>query len=303
MTSSAWPELSWNNWSDTADTLHMWTQIVGKTRLALTPLQNHWWNVPLYVSARGLTTSAMEYRDEVLDIEFDFLAHELRIRLGSGRNEALPLKPQSVADFYRDYLRCLDSLGISVHLWPMPVEVPNPIRFDRDTQHHVYDPEYAHRFWQVLVSAQKVFRAWAPEFLGKISPIHFFWGSFDLAVTRFSGRPAPPRDGADSIQREAYSHEVISAGFWPGNGGYGKAAFYCYAAPVPAGLAGTSIRPALAQWDSTLGEYILPYDELRLQPSPEATLLEFIESAYSAAADAAHWDRAHLDRSTGIVRY
>lgn len=296
MGDAAWPELSWNAWSDTAETLHMWTQIVGKTRLALTPLQNHWWNVPLYVTAHGLGTSAMEYGDDVLDVEFDFLKHELRMRMGSGKNESFALRPKSVAEFYREYLQCLDALGVSVKIWPMPVEIQNPIRFDLDTQHSAYDPEYAHRFWQVLVSAEKVFRAWAPGFMGKVSPIHFFWGSFDMAVTRFSGRVAPPREGADSIQREAYSREVISAGFWPGNGGYGAAAFYCYAAPVPAGLAEKKISPAAARWDTTLGEYIFKYDDVRLQPSPEKALLEFIETAYSAAADAAKWDRKLLDR-------
>jgi hypothetical protein len=276
----------------------MWTQIVGKTRLALTPLQNHWWNVPLYVTARGLSTSAMAYGDDVLDIEFDFLAHELHMRLGSGKNETLALKPKSVADFYREYQDCLKTLGVSVKIWPMPVEIQNPIRFDLDTGHKSYDPEYAHRFWQVLALAEKVYRAWAPSFLGKVSPVHFFWGSFDLAVTRFSGRPAPPREGADSIQREAYSHEVISAGFWPGNGGYGEAAFYCYAAPVPDGLSEKKILPAAAFWDKNLGEYIFKYDDMRRQPSPGAALLEFTENAYSAAADAAKWDRKSLDRKT-----
>ena len=296
MSSTAWPELPWSNWSETAETLHMWTQIIGKTRLALTPLQNHWWNVPLYVTARGLSTSAMAYGDDVLDIEFDFLAHVLRLRLGSGKNESLELKPKSVAAFYREYLQCLDALGVSVKIWPMPVEIPNPIRFDLDTQHSAYDAEYAHRFWQVLANAEKVFRAWAIGFMGKVSPVHFFWGSFDLAVTRFSGREAPPRPGADSIQREAYSREVISAGFWPGNGGYGAAAFYCYAAPVPEGLSEKKISPTPAMWDKTLGEYIFKYDDVRLQPSPEKALLEFIQSAYSAAADAAKWDRSLLER-------
>jgi hypothetical protein len=297
MNNETWPDLPWSAWSETAGTLHMWTQIVGKTRLALTPLQNHWWNVPLYVTAHGLSTSAMAYGDDVLDIEFDFLTHELRMRLGSGRNESLALKPMSVAEFYREYLEQLKALGVSVKIWPMPVEIQNPIRFDLDTEHKSYDPEYAHRFWQVLAHAEKVFRAWAPGFMGKVSPVHFFWGSFDLAVTRFSGRPAPPRDGADSIQREAYSHEVISAGFWPGNGGYGEAAFYCYAAPVPDGLSEKKIYPAAAFWDKNLGEYVFKYDDVRHQSSPEDALLEFIESAYSASADAAKWDRKLLDRN------
>jgi hypothetical protein len=291
-----WPVLPWNEWADTANTLHMWTQIVGKTRLALTPLQNHWWNVPLYVTARGLGTSAMACGDDVLDIEFDFLAHVLHLRLGSGKEHILPLRAQTVADFYREYMECLDVLGVSVEIWPMPVEVTNPIRFDLDTEHKSYDPEYAHRFWQVLVQAEKVFRAWGTGFLGKVSPVHFFWGSFDLAVTRFSGRVAPPRPGADSIQREAYSHEVISAGFWPGNGGYGAAAFYCYAAPVPEGLAVAKARPDSAGWDKALGEFIFKYDAVLAEVSREKAVMEFLESAYAAAADAAKWDRAALER-------
>ena len=291
-----WPALLWSEWADTANTLHMWTQIVGKTRLALTPLQNHWWNVPLYVTARGLGTSAMACQSDVLDIEFDFVAHRLHLRLGTGRDHVLPLRAQTVADFYRDYMDCLRELGVEVTIWPMPVEVANPIRFDLDTEHKSYDAEYAHRFWQVLASAEKVFRQWGTGFLGKVSPVHFFWGSFDLAVTRFSGRPAPPRPGADLIQREAYSHEVISAGFWPGNGGYGAAAFYCYAAPVPDGLADGKVRPAAAAWDKTLGEFIFKYDAALAEASPEKSLLEFVESAYSAAADGARWDRAALER-------
>jgi hypothetical protein len=294
--SERWPALSWEEWADTANTLHMWTQVVGKTRLALTPLQNHWWNVPLYVTARGLGTSAIAYGDDVLDIEFDFVAHVLHLRLGSGVDKSMKLKPQTVADFYKEYFECLAALGVSVKINPMPVELANPIRFDLDTEHKSYDAEYAHRFWQVLVQAEKVFRAWGTGFMGKVSPVHFFWGSFDFAVTRFSGRSAPPRPGADLIQREAYSHEVISAGFWPGNGGYGAAAFYCYAAPVPDGLAEKMVLPAAAGWDKALGEYIFKYDALRAQELPEKALSEFLESAYAAAADAARWDRAALER-------
>jgi hypothetical protein len=291
-----WPELPWNEWAATADTLHMWMQIVGKTRLALTPLQNHWWNVPLYVTARGLGTSAMACGDDVLDVEFDFVAHVLHMRQGSGRDHVLPLRPQTVADFYREYMDCFKELGVPVEIWPMPVEVANPVRFDLDTEHKSYDPEYAHRFWRVLAGAEKVFREWGTGFLGKVSPVHFFWGSFDLAVTRFSGRPAPPRPGADSIQREAYSHEVISAGFWPGNGGYGAASFYCYAAPVPEGLAEQKVRPAAAGWDKTLGEFIFKYEAMRTMDDPAGALMEFVESAYAAAADLAKWDRAALER-------
>ena len=291
-----WPSLPWNEWAATAETLHMWTQIVGKTRLALTPLQNHWWNVPLYVTARGLGTSAMNVGDDVLDIEFDFVAHELHFRLGSGKTLAMKLRPQTVADFYKEYLGCLDSLGIEVKIDPMPCELANPIRFDLDTEHKSYDGEYAQRFWRVLMETEKVLRRFGTGFLGKVSPVHFFWGSFDMAVTRFSGRVAPPRAGADAIQREAYSHEVISAGFWPGNGGYGAAAFYCYAAPVPKGLAAAKVRPAAAGWDKTLGEFILKYEDVRAEASPETALMEFLESSYDAAADAAKWDREALER-------
>jgi hypothetical protein len=295
---SQWPELPWGEWEATADTLHMWTQIVGKTRLALTPLQNHWWNVPLYVTARGLGTSAMAYGDDVLDIEFDFVDHELHLRLGSGKALSVALRAQTVADFYREYLGSLAALGVSVEIHPTPVEVATPIRFDRDRDHRAYDPEYAHRFWRVLVLAEKVFRRFGTGFLGKVSPVHFFWGSFDLAVTRFSGRVAPPRPGADVIQREAYSHEVISAGLWPGNGGYGAAAFYCYAAPVPEGLAEAKIEPAGAGWDKALGEFIFKYDDLRREEAPEEALMQFLESSYAAAADVAKWDRAALERPT-----
>jgi hypothetical protein len=300
MVKAAWPSLVWDEWAATANTLHMWTQIVGKTRLALTPLQNHWWNVPLYVTARGLGTSAMNYGgkmgDDVLDIEFDFVAHELHFRLGSGKTLAMKLRPQTVADFYKEYLACLASLGVEVKIDPMPCELANPIRFDLDTEHKSYDGEYAQRFWRVLMETEKVLRRFGTGFLGKVSPVHFFWGSFDMAVTRFSGRPAPPRADADSIQREAYSHEVISAGFWPGNGGYGAAAFYCYAAPVPEGLAEAKIRPDAAGWDKALGEYVFRYEDVRAEASPEDALMEFVQSAYAAAADAAKWDRAALER-------
>lgn len=291
-----WPELPWGDWEATADTLHMWTQIVGKTRMALTPLQNHWWNVPLYVTARGLGTSAMEYEGDVLDIEFDFVAHVLRVRMGSGAERTLELRARTVADFYREYMAMLEGLGVSVKINPMPVELKNPIRFDLDTEHAAYDPEYAHRFWRVLVGAEMVFRQFGTGFLGKVSPVHFFWGSFDLAVTRFSGRRAPERPGADEIQREAYSHEAISAGFWPGNGGYGRAAFYCYAAPVPEDLKDKGIRPNEAGWDKGLGEFAFAYDAMRREVKPEEALLEFLQSAYGAAADAAKWDRAALER-------
>jgi hypothetical protein len=290
----AWPELEWESWKDTAATLHMWTQIVGKTRLALTPLQNHWWNVPLYVSARGLTTSPMPWRDGLLEIEFDFLAHVLRIWLSDGRSVDLPLRAQSVAAFFAEYKTALAYLGVAVRINPMPCELQAPIRFDLDGTNASYDRAAVERFHTVLIHAATLFKQFATAFQGKISPIHFFWGSFDLCVTRFSGRPAPPREGADFIQREAYSHEVISCGFWPGNGGFGAPAFYCYGAPVPAGLGEKPVHPGA--WDSKLGEFILLYDDARSSASPAQAVLDFLESTYSAAADVAHWDRAALDR-------
>ena len=290
----SWPELRWDDWKDTADTLHMGTQIVGKTRLALTPKQNHWWNVPLYVSARGLTTSPMPWRGDVLEIEFDFRAHLLELRMGSGARAQLELRPRTVADFYAEYRKALAGLGIDAKIWPMPVEVPAPIRFDQDTQHAACDPAAVERFHQVLMRVDALLKRFSTGFQGKISPVHFFWGSFDLAVTRFSGRlcAGPPRP--DPMQQEAYSHEVISAGWWPGNGGYGAAAFYCYAAPVPAGLAEKPVRPGA--WDAALGEFILKYDEVRARESPDDAVMSFLETTYAAGADAAEWDRKALER-------
>lgn len=290
-----WPELTWANWNKTAETLHMWTQIVGKTRLALSPLQAHWWNVPLYVSARGLSTSAMPYGQELLEVEFDFVSHDLRFRFSNGAALSTPLRPQSVAEFYRDYQRSLAALGVTVKIYPVPVEVKEPIPFAEDAEHADYDRESANRFWRALVRSDQIFQQFSSRFIGKISPVHFFWGSFDLAVTRFSGRPAPPREGADSITREAYSHEVISAGFWPGNG-FGEAAFYCYAAPAPAGLDKAAIQPATASYNTALGEFILKYDDLRAVSSPDEALLEFLQTSYENAANLAGWDRRSLER-------
>jgi hypothetical protein len=274
----------------------MWTQIVGKTRLALSPLQAHWWNVPLYVNARGLSTSAMPYGTELLEVEFDFVSHDLRFRFSDGTTFSKPLRAQTVAEFYSDYQRSLAAIGISVKIHPVPVEVKDPIPFAEDTAHAAYDPEAANRFWRVLVRTDQLFQQFSSKFIGKVSPVHFFWGSFDLAVTRFSGRPASPREDADPITREAYSHEVISAGFWPGNGGFGNAAFYCYAAPAPSGLETAIIRPASASYHATLGEFILKYDDLRAEPSPDEALLQFLQSSYDAAANLGHWDRASLER-------
>ena len=292
-----WPELSWSAWQGTAETLHMWTQIVGKTRLALSPRQPHWWNVPLYVSARGLTTSAMPYGAEFLEIEFDFVSHQLRFRLSTGASLETPLRPQSVAAFYAEYQRSLEALGVTVAIHPVPVEVKNPIPFADDQMHAEYDADAAHRFWRVLMHVEQILLRFSSGFVGKISPVHFFWGSFDLAVTRFSGHPAPEREGADLITREAYSHEVISAGFWPGNGGFGQAAFYCYAAPAPSGLEAAIIAPPEARYNTYLGEFIYLYDDLRRASWPGDALTQFLESTYSAAADLAHWDRKALERA------
>ena len=296
MPEGVWPELRWEDWSATADTLHMWTQIVGKVRLALSPMQAHWWNVPLYVSARGLSTAAMPYGDEFLEIEFDFMQHALLFSLSTGASAAMNLRAQSVAGFYAEFQQTLAELGVEVSIWPVPVELAHPIPFADDLTHASYDPEAAHRFWRVLMRAGQVFQKFSSGFIGKVSPVHFFWGSFDLAVTRFSGRSAPPRAGADAVTREAYSREVISAGFWPGNGGYGKAAFYCYAAPAPKGLDSVAIHPAEAFYDKSLGEFILPYEDVRRSASPEETLMAFLESTYGAAADLAGWDRKALER-------
>jgi len=294
-----WPQLCWKDWQKTADTLHMWTQIVGKTRLALSSLQAHWWNVPLYVSARGLTTSAMPYGAEFLEIEFDFVNHKLRFRLSTGASLSTPLQAQPVAEFYAEYERSLAAIGVTVKIHPVPVELKDPIPFAEDFVHAEYDAEAAHRFWRVLMHAERVFQRFSSGFVGKISPVHFFWGSFDLAVTRFSGRRAPVRENADPITREAYSHEVISAGFWPGNGGFGEAGFYCYAAPAPSGLEAAAIRPRAASYNDKLGEFIYLYDDLRREPSPDDALMQFLESTYSAAADLAQWDRKLLERGRG----
>jgi Family of unknown function (DUF5996) len=292
-----WPALPWEEWKDTATTLHMWTQIVGKTRLSLTPLENHWWNVPLYVTPRGLSTWSIPYHDDLFDIEFDFIDHHLNVRVSSGESKSMALRSQSVAAFYAEYLGLLRSLDIDVKIWPEPVEVAEPIPFANDEQHVSYDKAYAHRFWSILRRCDTIFKRFRADFMGKSSPVHFFWGSFDLAVTRFSGRPAPPRPTADAITREAYSHEVISAGFWPGNGGFGTAAFYSYTSPEPAGLANQQISPGSASYSNDLKEFILKYDDVRRAPSPDDAIFEFLQSSYAAGANLAGWDRAALERS------
>jgi hypothetical protein len=297
-----WPALEWEEWKETAETLHMCMQIVGKTRLALTLLQNHWWNIAFYLSARGLTTSAMPVDGgRVLDIEFDFVSHELVCRTSDGEIRKIPLRSVSVAQFFEEFVLTLAALRILIEIDPMPVEVANPIRCDLDTVHCSYDSDAVNRFWHALSIADTLLKRFSTNFYGKISPVHFFWGSFDLAMTRFNGKRAPARPGADSVQAEAYSHEVISAGFWPGNGGYGRAAFYCYAAPVPEGLDKATIS-GRGGFNAKLGEFILDYEDARSAPDPVDTVFEFLEETYSAAANAAKWDRANLDRADGIAQ-
>lgn len=296
-----WPQLEWEQWRDTAETLHMYMQIVGKTRLALTPIQNHWWNTAFYLTARGLTTSAMPAAGGMsLDIEFDFLSHQVICRTSRGETAVIRLRPVPVAHFFVEFTETLRSLGVSVEIDPTPVEVADPIRFDSDTVHCTYDGDVVTRFWHMLRIADALLKRFSTNFYGKISPVHFFWGSFDLAVTRFNGKKAPPRPGADSIQAEAYSHEVISAGFWPGNGGYGRTAFYSYAAPVPPGLDKCALTGRGA-FNTQLGEFILDYDDARSAPDPVDTVLEFLQETYSAAADLAHWDRRNLDRTDAVA--
>ncbi len=296
-----WPELDWREWQPTAETLHMYMQIVGKTRLALTPVQNHWWNVPFYLTARGLTTSALPVAGGMLlDIEFDLHSHEVVCRVSSGATGRVALRSVPVAQFFSEFFETLSGLGVSVRIDRMPVEVATPIRCDLDTVHCTYDRNAVARFWHVLRIADTLLKRFSTNFYGKISPVHFFWGSFDLAVTRFNGRRAPARPGADAIQTEAYSHEVISAGFWPGNGGYGQAAFYAYAAPVPAGLETTTLH-GRGRYDRNLGEFILDYADARSAADPVDTVLEFLLETYSAAANAAHWDRPNLDRRDGVA--
>ena len=292
-----WPELPLEAWQDTYATLHMWSQIVGKVRLALSPRINHWWEVPLYVNCHGLTTSPIPYQGSIFEIQFDFFHHQLTIQKNDGDGRTLALAPRSVADFYREFMAALAGLGIQVKIWKMPVEIPNPIPFDQDTQHASYDAEYANRFWRILVLVDAIFKEFRAAFIGKVSPVHFFWGSFDLAVTRFSGRRAPEREGADKITREAYSHEVISHGFWPGGGAIKGAAFYAYAAPEPPGFAQHPVRPAQAFYHPEMKEFFLMYDDVRRSYSPRGTLLEFLQSTYDAGADLGKWNRKELEKA------
>jgi len=290
-----WPALPLAEWVATRDTLHMWTQMVGKLRLALSPYVNHWWQVPLYVSARGLSTSAIPYAGGIFEAEFDFIEHALRFTTSSGETKSIALAPRSVAEFYGEFLATLKSLRIDAKIWPIPVEIPNPIRFDQDTQHASYDCEYANRFWRVLVAIDKVLKEFRGRFIGKASPVHFFWGSFDLAATRFSGRRAPDRF-TDRVMREAYSHEVSSAGWWPGGGDITEPMFYAYAAPVPDKFSVARVEPRRAFYHAQLGEFLLPYEAVRTASDPRAALMDFLQSTHEAAANLANWDRAALER-------
>jgi hypothetical protein len=292
-----WPELPLADWNDTLETLHRWTEIVGKIRMELTPLVNHWWNVTLYVTARGLTTSLIPCgTGRWFDMEFDFIASVLRIRLNDGAQEEIALAPRSVADFHAEVVAALQKLDIRCAIWTMPVEISNPIRFERDTEHHSYDAAAVRRFWTIIGRTHVVFEQFRSSFIGKCSPVHFFWGSFDLAVTRFSGRPAPARPDVDALTAEAYSHEVSSVGWWPGDERLPQPSFYSYAAPEPAGFRSARVLPEAAYYNEQLGGFYLHYDDVRRAASPEQTLLDFCQSTYEAAANCGNWDRAALER-------
>ena len=304
--SDAWPELPLEAWTDTLATLHMWTQIVGKVRLTQSPWVNHSWHVTMYVTSRGLTTSPIPHGTRTFEMEFDFIAHQLTIRTGEGQSHDIPLEPQSVATFYARLMAALDALDLHVKIHARPNEVPEAIPFAQDDIHRSYDRAYAERFWRVLVQADRVLKIFRSRFAGKCSPVHFFWGAADLAVTRFSGRTAPEHPGGipnlpDRITREAYSHEVSSCGFWAGGGPIPYPMFYSYAYPEPPGFANAPVRPARALYSQDLREFILPYDEVRLAASPDDTLLEFLQTTYEAAANLAAWDRAALERSVDRV--
>jgi hypothetical protein len=292
MNHDIWPPLPYAEWRESCDTLHMWTQIVGKVRMVLTPPKNHFWHTALYVSPRGLTTSNIPYGSRWFDMEFDFIDQVLRIRCNDGPVKTVALRPRSVADFYRETMAALAAVGVQAKIWTLPSEFPDPIPFEKDEKHHSYDPESASRFWRILAETDRIFRKFESSFIGKSSPVHFFWGSFDLASTRFSGRTAPPRPDADSITREAYSHEVSSVGFWPGDVKFPSPAFYAYAAPEPPGY-----KTAAPRYDTKMSLCIFPYDDMRRSASPEKALLEFCQAAYEAAANLGKWDRAKLERS------
>jgi hypothetical protein len=295
-TNELWPSLPYEAWSETRHTLHLWTQIVGKVRLALSPQLNHWWQVPLYITSRGMTTSPIPYRRASFEVVFDFIDHNLIILTSDGTIKSLPLLPRSVAEFYHEFMLSLQSLGIQVTINTRPNEVKNPIAFDQDQIHASYDPMYVNRFWHILLQVDQNFQVFRTHFTGKCSPVHFFWGSFDLAVTRFSGRRAPEKEGADRITREAYSHEVISCGFWPGDETFKVPAFYSYTLPAPAGLAKAALQPDFAFFNPEMGEFFLKYDDMRSADSPEEVLQKFLQTTYEAGANLAHWDRDLLER-------
>jgi hypothetical protein len=295
-----WPELNYADWKDTCATLHMWTQIVGKIRLTLTPWTNHSWHVTLYVTSRGLTTSPIPHGTDTFEIRFDFIDRQLRILKSDGGQRSIELKPRSVADFYKAVMAALDELDLTVKIDILPNEIPNPIPFDRDEQHRSYDPEYANRFWRVLVQTDRVFKEFRSRFCGKCSPVHFFWGAPDLAVTRFSGRAAPKHPGGiphlpDAITREAYSQEVSSLGFWPGADAMPQAIFYSYAYPEPKGFSEAKLKPDAASYNAQFHEFVLPYDAVRTAKSPDDAILDFAQSTYDAASQLGNWDRAALE--------
>lgn len=297
----AWPNLPLESWSDTYATLHLWTQIVGKIRLVQSPWVNHSWHVTLYVTSRGLSTSPIPYRFRTFQIEFDFIHHQLAIQASDGRVGAVPLEPQSVATFYRRLMAEMEELDLPVTIHRRPNEIPEPINFDKDESHRSYDREYAQRFWRVLVQVDRVLKEFRARFIGKVSPVHLFWGALDLAVTRFSGRRAPQHPGGipnlpDWVTRDAYSHEVSSCGFWPGGGAVPYAAFYSYAYPEPPGFSAAPVKSEGAYYSADFGEFILPYDAVRQSESPDQTLLEFLQTTYEAAANLAKWDRGALER-------
>jgi hypothetical protein len=293
------PELPIGAWESTRATLHMWMQIVGKVRLELTPYVNHWWQVPFYLTARGMTTSPIPFDGGVFSIDFDFIDHRLLITTSEGANRIVPLTLRSVADFYAAFMATLAELNITITIYPVPVEIADPVPFAEDTQYGAYDAEYVHRFWRALLWTDQVFKQFRGRFIGKNSPVHFFWGAMDLATTRFSGRPAPEREWSPElakIMREAYSHEVSSAGFWPGGSGQ-DAAFYAYHVPEPPGYREASVQPKAAYYSTALGEFLLPYEAVRKSKTPEADVLAFLQSTYEAGANTAQWDRAALERN------
>ncbi|MEN3384911.1 MAG: hypothetical protein V7608_4955 [Hyphomicrobiales bacterium] len=299
---NAWPGLAYTDWQDSCNTLHLWTQVVGKVKLALAPVSNHWWSIVLYVNARGLTTGPMAYRGRTLQIDFDFCVHALVLRTSDAREQRIALTPMTVADFYAAVMRGLSALDVDVHIWTVPVELEDAIPFDQDRLHAHYDAAAVNIFWRQLAQIDGVFKTFRARFLGKCSPVHFFWGSFDLAVTRFSGRAAPPLTSSNTpnvaawVMREAYSHECSSLGFWPGNGGYGRAAFYSYAYPEPAGFGSEPVRPQGAAYNGDVGQFLIDYDTIRAASSPDDALLEFAQSTYEAVANKAGWDRTALER-------